>query len=256
MKKQGLFRLPLLLALGLLFAQAGAFARAEEGSAPEVPVVPRTFRDSGSFTGGTATENTVLSGIRFGAVDDATRMVLDFDQQSPGGLRQGAPAHPVYSVTYREFPYRLVVTLEGTTFDADAYVQSKPALPFSIVTPPDGRIKEMQIFLPWPAEFKVIEVDDPAKLAIDVRRNENAHVPSVYAVQLVAELSPEQAYALVEQDKFPEGYHPSVLVMGDVVVVEQAFTDSAEAAHIDESLRSMGYSSVINERQGNELPLS
>jgi hypothetical protein len=257
MNIQGLPRLRFALAGCLLAVFASGFSAATAETATEKPpVIPREFLSSGSFSGGSATENIVLSGIRFGKPDDATRMVLDFDQQSPGGLRGGALAHPVYSVEYKEFPYRLVVRLEGTTFDADAYVQSSPALPFSIVTPPDGRIKEMQIYLPWPAEFKVIEVDDPAKLAIDVRRNSAAKVPTVYAVQVIAELTPEQAYSLVEKGEFPEGYDPAVLVLGDVVVLEQAFTDPSVAAGIDASLRSMGYSSSINERQGNELPLS
>ncbi len=258
MKISELLRLPLVLAaclLGLLLSATQPVG-AEPESAAAPPVAPRQFKSSGSFSGGSATENVVLSGIRFGKPDDATRMVLDFEQQSPGGLRGDAPAHPVYSVEYREFPYRLVVHLEGTTFDADAYVQSSPALPFSIVTPPDGRIKEMQVYLPWPAEFKVIEVDEPAKLAIDVRRNDAARVPTVYAVQILADLTPEQAYALVDKGEFPEGYNPSVLVLGDVVVLEQAFTDPARAAEIDNMLRDMGYSSSINERQGNELPLS
>ncbi|MCC7477663.1 hypothetical protein IT575_04310 [bacterium] len=252
-----LWRLPLVAAALLVLALGGPLAASAQGDPAAAPVVvPRQFKDSGSFSGGSATQNTVLSSIRFGKPDDATRMVLDFEQQSPGGLRADAAAHPVYSVEYREFPYRLVIRMEGTTFDADAYVQSSPALPFSIVTPPDGRIKEMQVYLPWPAEFKVIEVDDPAKLAIDVRRNPKAKIPTVYAVQIMAELSPEQAYALVEESEFPEDYLPAVLVLGDVVVVEQSFTDPAKAAEIDNSLREMGYSSSINERQGNELPLS
>jgi hypothetical protein len=148
------------------------------------------------------------------------------------------------------------VKLEGTTFDSDAYVKSKPALPFTIVTPPDGRIKEMQIYLPWPAEFKVIEVDDPAKLAIDVQRNGSANIPDVFAVQVSGSFTPEQAYALVEGGSLPEGYDPSVLVLGNTVVIEQVYTDAAAAAAMDSTLRSMGYSSMINERKGNELPLT
>jgi hypothetical protein len=258
MRIQGLPRLPRLLAQSLLLACAliSSTALAQPTDVAGSPVLPRQFKDSGSFTGGVVSENTVLSSIRFGKIDDATRMVLDFDQQSPSGLRAGASAHPVYSITYYEFPYRLIVKLEGTTFAADAYIKSKPALPFTIVTPPDGRIKEMQIYLPWPAEFKVIEVDDPAKLAIDVRRRAVVSIPEVFAVQVGGSLTPEQAFALVERGGFPEGYQPVVLVLGDSVVVEQVFTDPAQAAEVEASLRDMGYSPMINERKGNELPLT
>jgi hypothetical protein len=45
-----------------------------------------------------------------------------------------------------------------------------------------------------------------------------------------------------------------VLVLGQYVVVEQAFTEPAAAARMDAALRDLGYACVINERRGNELP--
>ena len=59
---------------------------------------------------------------------------------------------------------------------------------------------------------------------------------------------------MVSSSSVPTGYHPSVLVLGELVVVEQVFTDPAEAVRMDTALKEMGYASVINERRGDELP--
>jgi hypothetical protein len=211
---------------------------------------PAQFQRSGAFTGGEAQPNLALTGVRFGSHDDYIRMVLDFNTSVGGRV----DIHPQYKVEYRACPYRIVISLPGVKFDSDAQITAKPALPFSVVAAPNGSIKEMQIFLTGPSEFKVIEIDDPAKLSIDVRRVQE-DIPQVYSVQVTGPKSAAEAYALVEQGKFPAGYEPYVLVLGDVAVVECAFTDPAQAAKLDAELRGMGYSSVINERRGDELPL-
>jgi hypothetical protein len=73
-------------------------------------------------------------------------------------------------------------------------------------------------------------------------------------VQLTAPQTAAEAYALADNGRFPDGYKPDVLVVGQLVVVEQAFTDAGQAAEMDAALRKLGYASVINERGGNELP--
>lgn len=228
--------LSMLLALSILLCSAAEKA-------------PAQFIGSGAFTGGTSTEGMLLEGVRFGRQGPATRMVLDLAMADGSAAQK----HPVYSIEYREFPYRLVVRLEGVSFSKDTSVQNSPALPFSVVTPPDGSIKELQIFLSGPSEFKVIEIDDPAKLSIDVRPA-TAEVPRIYSVQIMGPANAAEAYALIEQGSFPAGFQPEAVVMGNVVVVEQIFTSASEAARMDSALREMGYTCIINERRGNELP--
>lgn len=239
---------------GYLLACACALAVTAMLSAAEPIKPPAEYKTSGMFSGGTATEGILLTGVRFGAHEDYIRMVLDFDYISAGGFRSAASAHPVYSVEYLEFPYRLVLTLQGTRFVSNAQVDTDPALPFSVITQPDGSLKEMQVFLPGPCEFKVIEIDDPAKLCLDVRPRPGAAVPGVFTVQLLGPKTAGEAFPLVEQGKFPPEYHPSVIVLGNVVVVEQAFTDGSAAQAVDAALRNLGYVTLINERKGNELP--
>lgn len=214
---------------------------------------PAQFISAGEFSGGVASDDLALTGVRFGHHSGFTRMVLDLSQRAEDGALSGAPRHPVYRVAYREYPYRLVIGLQDVWFDTAARVGTKPALPFSVVTREDGTIKEMQVFLAGPSEFKVIEIDGPAKLSIDVRPLSLA-VPAVYTVQVTGTYTASEAYALVERGEFPAGYEPCVLVLGDVVVIEQAFADAAAAATVDAALRDMGYASVINERRGDELP--
>ncbi|MCB1221304.1 MAG: hypothetical protein H7A35_16545 [Planctomycetales bacterium] len=228
--------LAVLLALSVLLCSAG-----------EKP--PAEFISSGTFNGGTSRGGMLLEGVRFGRQGNATRMVLDL-AKSDGSA---ADKHPVYSVEYREFPYRLVIRLEGVSFSDKTKVQSSPALPFSVVTPPDGSIKELQVFLSGPSEFKVIEIDDPAKLSIDVRPLKS-DIPNIYSVQLTGPANAAEAYALIEQGSFPDGFLPDAVVMGNVVVVEQTFTSASEAARMDRMLQEMGYTCIINERRGNELP--
>ena len=216
---------------------------------------PAQYKSSGKFEGGTVSSGVIVSGVRFGIHSTFTRMVLDLDQLGEDSQRSPATDHPAYCIEYFEHPYRLVIHLEGTSFDPESQIQANPALPFSVVTPPDGTIKEMQVYLAGPSEFKVIEVDDPAKLAIDVRPAADTVIPTVYSVQLKPDYTAEQAFNLIESSEFPEGFEPYVLVLGELIIVEQAFSDPAEAARIDAALRDMGYASVINERQGDELPL-
>jgi hypothetical protein len=216
---------------------------------------PAQFKASGSFSGGTPYSGMLVSGIRFGAYEDFTRMVIDLQAVDPNsGNRYDATAHPQYSVTYRTYPYRIEISLPLVSFDTQAKIQSKPAMPFSVVAPVDGPIKEMQVFLPGPSEFKVIEIDDPAKICIDVRPLRAVTIPTIYSVQIMDATSAEQAYALLESGKLPPEYQPDVLLLGGSVVLEQAFEDPAEAARIEDSLRKLGYQSVINERRGDELP--
>jgi hypothetical protein len=211
---------------------------------------PAQFRQAGSFSGGQQQDGITLSGIRFGSHDDYIRMVLDFESGAGGDVA----VHPQYTVTYLECPYRLAITMPAVLFNADAKLTTKPALPFSVVTSPGGEMKEMQIYLNGPSEFKVIEIDDPAKLSIDVRPL-HQEIPTIYGVQLTGPQTAAEAYAMIEQGEFPEGFRPYVLVLGDLVVVECAYTDPALAAQFDAQLRDMGYASVINERAGDELPL-
>jgi hypothetical protein len=231
-------------------------ARAEESVRPPKPAAQ--YKSGGSFKGGSATGYTVIGGIRFGQQENgrALRMVLDLDEWdgTPSGQRRPATAHPVYSVELLPYPYRLVIRMQATMFDTHAKVMSAPALPFSLVAEDNGMVKEMQVFLSGPSEFKVIEVDDPAKLSVDVRPLSGQTAPTVFTVQLGDAKSPEEAFALIEQGQFPDGFRPHVLVLGSLVVVEGVYTDMREAVKMDAALRSMGYACVINERGGNELP--
>jgi hypothetical protein len=240
---------------GLMYAAAAALLSLLLVSAGEVIKPPAQFKGSGEFSGGAAGQPMVINGIRFGNNDGVIRMVLDFENcDAQMGSRSSANRHPIYSITLREYPYHLAIRFNGVMFDPKAKVQSDPALPFSIVTQEDGTVKEIQVFLAGPVEFKVIEIDDPAKLSIDVKVRKGAPIPNVFTVQLTEPKTAEEAFALVEQGTFPEGFAPEALVLGSLIVVEQAFTDPAMAAQMDTQLRAMGYSTMINERKGNELP--
>ena len=248
-----------IFAVAAGFVASLLFVSVSSAAEPGTPSKPSAaYKSVGSFHGGSAKPYTIISGVRFGKQEDgrAMRMVLDFDEWdgTPAGARRPAAAHPVYTVELLPYPYRLVIRMRDTMFDTHAKVMSSPALPFSVVAEDNGMVKEMQVFLAGPSEFKVIEVDDPAKLSIDVRLIRGASAPTIYTVQLTDPKTPAEAFALVEQGNFPEGFTPNVLVVGNLVIVEAVFTDTRDAVKMDASLRSMGYSSVINERPGNELP--
>ncbi|HEM46923.1 MAG TPA: hypothetical protein ENO23_07750, partial [Alphaproteobacteria bacterium] len=91
----------LMLLLGAIGAHPG-YALAQAGAAEKPPA---EYQIAGAFTGGTLTEGLVLEGIRFGTHSGFTRMVLDFEHDGGGG----AADHPVYSVSYHQYPFRLVL---------------------------------------------------------------------------------------------------------------------------------------------------
>ncbi len=215
-------------------------------------VVPAKFKREGGFSGGSSLSDAVLSGIRFGKHSDFLRVVFDL-HQIVNGKRIGAPKHPPYSVEYRRFPYRFLIKLEGVKYADDAQVQVENALPLTIVTTPDNEIKLIEIFVNEPSAFKVIEIDDPAKISLDIKKVEE-EIPQVYAVQLKDVDDVEGAFDLMESGKLPKGINADILVIGNAVFVEAVFLSLEEAAEAASLLEENGFVTLISERRGNELP--
>ncbi len=214
---------------------------------------PAQFKASGAFSGGAKLAGCVLDGIRFGKHPDYTRIVLDFSVES-GGKRTGAPSHPAYKVEYKKFPYRFKITFDGVKYAENAKVQSKDAVPFSIVTRADNTIQMIEMFIQGPALFKVIEIDDPAKLSLDFRFLPNEPVPVVWAVQLQEVKDVQSAFKLLEAGGFPEGFEPDVIAIGSSIFVEAVYLTMDEAAQAVAKLDDMGIPAIVAERKGSDLP--
>jgi len=222
----------------------------------EPPRPPAEFKSEGEFTGGTKDSGFAIEAIRFGKHPDFTRIVLDLLEENPTDKFKFIPArvHPVYRIEYKPFPYRVNVFLTGVKFLNSTRVDKDAALPFSLVTPPDNVVKQMTFFLPGPSLFKVMEVDDPAKIVIDVKPVEGAKVPTVYALSILDVADVEGAFKLVEEGKFPPKFHPSVVVLGSAFFVEDVYTSLSDATEISADLEKAGFETLISERAGNELP--
>ncbi|OGK09258.1 MAG: hypothetical protein A2Y63_00580 [Candidatus Riflebacteria bacterium RBG_13_59_9] len=214
---------------------------------------PAQYKRSGSFFGGRELPGCALTGLRFGKHPDFLRIVLDLSIAQDDKLI-GAPRHPPYRVEYRQFPYRLCVSFEGVKYNEDAQVETKDAVPLSIVTKANNDIQLIEMFLQGPALFKVIEVDDPAKLAIDVKYLPGEPIPTIYAIQLQDVKDVQAAFALLAAGDFPENFEPNVIVVGNAVFVEDTYLTLEEASVIVARLEKAGYSAMITERKGDELP--
>jgi hypothetical protein len=222
---------------------------ATTSSSAEPQKAPAQYKSSGYFSGGSELPGCVLTGIRFGKHAGFLRIVLDFSVGSGG-----APKHPPYRVEYRTFPYRFYVTFEGVEYAEDAHVDTLNAVPLSIVTNAENDIQLMEMFITGPALFKVIEVDDPAKLALDVKFLPNEAIPIVYAVQLQDVGDVQTAFSLVAREDLPEGFKPDVIVIGNAVFVEDTYLTLEEAVAVVSRLDDAGYPAMVTERLGNELP--
>jgi hypothetical protein len=239
-----------LAALALLLALPYAAPKAAQAAPKKAPA---QFKTSGAFAGGAKLAGCVLDGIRFGKHTDFMRVVLDFSVES-GGKRSGAPSHPSYKIEYKKFPYRFKITFEGVKYAEDALVQSDDAIPFSIVTSADNTIQIIEMFIASPAMFKVIEVDDPAKLSLDIKYLPNEPVPTVWAVQLQDVKDVQSAFKLLEGGNFPEGFEPDILVIGSSVYVEGIYLSLEAAAQAVAKLDDKGIPAIVAERKGSELP--
>ena len=237
----------MLLALLALQDTAPMAAHAQAQKAPA------QFKTSGSFSGGAKLAGCVLDGIRFGKHEDFTRIVIDFSVES-GGKRTGAPSHPAYKIEYKKFPYRFKITFDGVKYAENAKVQSSDAIPFSIVTRADNSIQMIEMFVQGPAMFKVIEVDDPAKLSLDFRFLPNEPVPTVWAVQLQEVKDVQSAFKLLDEGGFPEGFEPDVIAVGSSIFVEAVYLTMDEAAQAVAKLDDKGIPAIVAERKGSELP--
>ncbi len=240
----------LAFGLGCILAVS---AVATTHSSAEPQKAPAQYKSSGHFSGGSELPGCVLTGIRFGKHSGFLRIVLDFSVVT-GGTRTGAPKHPPYRVEYRTFPYRFCITFEGVEYAEDARVDTLYAVPLSIVTNAENDIQLMEMFITGPALFKVIEVDDPAKLALDVKYLPSETIPIVYAVQLQDVGDVQTAFALVAREDLPEGFDPDVIVIGNAVFVEDTYLTLEEAVAVVSRLDDAGYPAMVTERLGNELP--
>jgi len=241
-----------VLCLGTTLALITAAALLGAAAAQEAKP-PAQYKKAGSFSGGNELPGCVLSSIRFGKHPDFHRIVLDFSVGQAGKVVD-APRHPPYRVEYREFPYRLKIVLEGVKYSETARVDTAHALPLSIVTKADNEIQLAEVFLQGPALFKVIEIDDPAKLAIDVKYLPYEPIPTVYAVQLQGVKDVQMAFTLLTSGEFPAGFRPDVIVIGNAVFVENCYLALEEAAAAVASLGEAGYPALVIERRGDELP--
>lgn len=222
-----------------------------------VPVEPAQYKDAGFFEGGKAESGMVLTGIRFGKHPDFRRVVLEFgiiDRENPGKTIQPA-VHPKYKVEYRSCPYRFAITFAGVGNLNDTYVQKTDALPFSLVSSKDGNIKQLEFFITKPAMFKVIEVDEPARLAIDIKYKTDVEIPVVNIVQVIGIESVERAFELMETNRFPESFKPQVVVIGDKFFVEGIYDTFDQAVTVSSELEKLNYSTIISERKGSAFPV-
>ena len=217
-------------------------------------VSPAQFKDAGYFAGGKADDGIAITGIRFGKDKEVRRVVIDFGAIDSGGKIVPAEVHPKYKVEYRSSPYRFTITFPGVKYSDTAKVQKKSGIPFSLVTDKGGRVAQLEFFVTNPALFKVIEVDDPARLALDFKYKYDVEVPRVHVVQVVGIETVERAFELVDSNRFPAPFKPQIVVIGDRFFVEGVYDTFEKAVQVNSELESMGYSTIISERKGNAFP--
>lgn len=237
----------MLLMLAIVLALSTGAPLAEPQKAPA------QFKKEGAFTGGSKVSGVYLTGIRFGQHPDFLRIVLDFSVMKDG-KHVGAPAHPPYRIEYGRYPYRFKVVLEGVKYAETATIQNEFAVPLSIVTSADNTVQLIEFFVSRPALFKVIEIDGPAKLSLDVKYSATEPIPTVWAVQLQDVPDVETAFRLLDEFDFPAGYEPDLIVLGNSIFVEDAYLSLEAAAAMVAKLEAAGLPAMITERGGNELP--
>jgi hypothetical protein len=236
-------------------AGAGNAAKVD-ASAESAEKEPAQYKDAGYFEGGKAADGLALTAIRFGKHPDFRRIVIDFgiiDRNDPTKTVE-PEVHPKYKIEYHSCPYRFTITFSGVQYLDDAVVQKKDSLPFGLVVTSDGVIKQLEFFLTRPAMFKVIEVDGPARLAIDIKFKSNVEVPRVNVVQVVGIESVERAFELAETGRFPVAFKPQIVVIGDKFFVEGIYDTFEQAVEVSAELEKLNYSTIISERKGNAFP--
>ncbi|MCD6118989.1 hypothetical protein J7K50_04020 [bacterium] len=217
---------------------------------------PAEFKDSGYFAGGKVDNGIMVTGFRFGKHPDFRRIVIDFgvvDRES-GRIVQ-TEVLPKYKVEYRTCPYRYSITFSGVNYYDDAIVQRKNALPFSLVADSHGRVMQLEFFITRPAMFKVIEVDDPARLALDIKFKNNVDIPRINVVQVIGIESVERAFELLDTGRFPECFEPQIVVIGDKFFIEGIYDTFERAVQVSAELEKFNFSTIISERKGNAFPV-
>lgn len=243
-----------LSALILLFiiSFASLSPAQEEKKEPSARTEPLPFLPEGMYEGGKLQKGVTLSNIRFGKDDEMRRVVFDFVTEE-GGKEIPPVLLPKYRVEYKKYPYRIDVTFEGVKYGGKAELDSDYAIPLSIVSAKDGSHLFIQLFLKGPSLFKITEVDDPARLAVDSRPASYIAVPDVYALQVQGITNYSDALEFLKKE-LPKSFSPSIIVLGKRVIVECVYLSLGDATEAAKELETLGIKTEINERSGDEYP--
>lgn len=195
--------------------------------------------------------------IRFGRHPNFHRTVLDLVAGKAGETHSYLGLHPRYSIEYRDFPSRLNIYFEDVYVEPTTKVMSKHQLPFELISDRTGKVVKLTLFLPGPSEFRVIEVDDPAKLAIDIRPVSNPSPKKrVYAIQVYGFASLDDALRVLSSGQLDRRMFDLFVVEG-TPLIEAALTDyqlaSRLALEIEDELP--GVKVVVSERKADSLPV-
>ena len=242
--ESGLGRLALTTLLGWLISSASALAG------------PWTSPGK-TLAGGKPGVTAVIEQIRFGRHPSFHRTVLDLASGKAGEAHGFLKLHPRYSIEYREFPSRLNIYFEDVYVEPSTKVMSDAQLPFELISDRSGKVVKLTLFLPGPSEFRVIEVDDPAKLAIDIRpATETGEQKKIYAIQVYGFASLDDALRVFSSGQLDRRMFDLFVVEG-TPLIEAALTDyqlaSKLALQIEDELP--GVKVVVSERRADSLPV-
>ncbi len=171
-----------ILVIFLLLAPAASQAQTIKAPVGKQDI----YIDSGTVTGGVASNVMDLNKIRFARHLGFERLVIDVQK-----LWERVPAAKpcVFTVDYEPYPWRLVVALDAVRFEISAhlpdfknsdYISGMYSLPAY-----DWGNANWAIALKQPVKYEIFELHQPGRIVIDLKGGESraAKFPPVYSLR-------------------------------------------------------------------------
>ncbi len=218
------------------------------------------YIDSGTVTGGVASNVMDLNNVRFARHPDFERLIIDVQQ-----LWERVPADKpsVFSVDYEQYPFRLVVTLDSVRFEVSAhfpdfrnsdYISGMYSLPAY-----DWGNVNWSIALKKPVKYEVYELHQPGRIVIDIKGGDLAadKFPPVYSLRTrSAEFN--YKYLTNLEERLSEFQAKKVRILrsqNNKYMIEEGYYYTRQEARKRQKLfASKGIALFIEKRQADQIP--
>ncbi|MFB0832466.1 hypothetical protein ACEU2D_23060 [Brevibacillus laterosporus] len=212
--------------------------------------------NGGYADGGERTDGSSIKPITLVKEKDAEQIVINFAQGNEELGEAPQKTAPAFNVSYQENPYTMTFTLNGVRwFDQQTFEELKKsdliADAYRLITLDDSSDRFVFVFTS-PVTYEVKEYSDPAQIVLNLSKDKQAQLKTVYSIRTAAYPLGEHL-ASMEEALFKE---KGIRVLKDtenMFYIEVGMLENMEAAKQKASEINEKYAKTFKEEYGMEF---